>query len=69
MIIIRCPLRITPDGSCLKDVTYIYSGIDRGWKGDIPVFQFDLSKIHKRGRSVRHTSTEAFQATWIQFFK
>jgi hypothetical protein len=30
MIIIRCPLRITPDGSCLKDVTYIYSGVDRG---------------------------------------
>ncbi|GHV91878.1 UDP-glucose 4-epimerase [Spirochaetia bacterium] len=47
----------------LKDVSYIYSGGDRGWKGDIPTFQFDVSKIHQRGWYAKHNSTEAVQAT------
>ena len=47
----------------LKDVIYNYSGGDRGWKGDVPTFQFDISKINKMGWYAKHNSTEAIQAT------
>jgi UDP-glucose 4-epimerase len=47
----------------LKGVAYAYTGGDRGWKGDIPTFQFDLSKIQQRGWRARHHSTQAVQAT------
>jgi len=33
----------------LKNVTFKYTGGERGWKGDIPRFQFDVSKINKLG--------------------
>ncbi|GHT85811.1 hypothetical protein FACS1894137_10560 [Spirochaetia bacterium] len=47
----------------LKDVSYIYSDGDRGWKGDIPTFQFNLSRIHRCGWTAKHTSNQAVQAT------
>lgn len=47
----------------LKDVTYNYSGGDRGWKGDIPTFQFDLTKIHRCGWKAKHSSNQAVRAT------
>lgn len=33
----------------LKNVNFSYTGGKRGWKGDIPHFQFDISKIKKLG--------------------
>jgi UDP-glucose 4-epimerase len=47
----------------LNDVVYNYSGGDRGWKGDIPTFQFDISKISSKGWYAKHNSKEAVQAT------
>lgn len=47
----------------LKGVQYNYSGGDRGWKGDIPTFQFDLSKIHRCGWEAKRNSNQAVQAT------
>jgi UDP-glucose 4-epimerase len=47
----------------LKDVSYIYSGGDRGWKGDVPTFQYDLTKIRQRGWVAKHNSNQAVQAT------
>jgi UDP-glucose 4-epimerase len=47
----------------LKDVRYAYSGGDRGWKGDVPTFQYDLSKIHKRGWKAQYDSNQAVQKT------
>jgi len=51
-----------------KNVRYEFSGGDRGWKGDIPAFQFDLSKIHLLGWKARHTSNQAVQATLDAIF-
>lgn len=52
----------------LKEVAYSYTGGDRGWKGDIPTFQFDMSKIHQRGWQAQHRSTQAVQATLDAIF-
>jgi UDP-glucose 4-epimerase len=50
----------------LKDVSYSYTEGDRGWKGDVPSFRYDLSKIHGRGWRARYNSSEAVQAALDQ---
>lgn len=47
----------------LDDVTYKYTGGNRGWKGDVPRFQYDLSKIHGAGWKASHTSDESVKET------
>lgn len=43
----------------LRNVKYEYTGGRGGWKGDVPVFAYDLSKIHATGWSAKYTSDEA----------
>ena len=43
----------------LEKVEYRYTGGDRGWIGDVPVFKYDLSKINKLGWKAKYTSTES----------
>jgi UDP-glucose 4-epimerase len=43
----------------LTDVEYKYTGGAVGWLGDVPKFQYDLSKFHARGWKAKHTSDEA----------
>ncbi|AEF81246.1 NAD-dependent epimerase/dehydratase family protein [Leadbettera azotonutricia] len=47
----------------LKEVKYTYTGSDRGWKGDVPTFKYDLTKIHQRGWIAKYNSNQAVQAT------
>jgi UDP-glucose 4-epimerase len=42
----------------LKDVTFSYTGGKRGWKGDVPHFQFDINKIKKLGWQPSYSSDE-----------
>jgi UDP-glucose 4-epimerase len=42
-----------------KSVKYEYTGGKRGWRGDVPVVRFDVSKIKALGWQARRTSTEA----------
>lgn len=51
-----------------KDVKYNYTGGTGGWKGDVPKFQYDLTKIHKEGWNSKHTSDEAVKET-VKFIK
>ncbi len=46
-----------------KNVTYKYTGGNVGWKGDVPKFQYDLTKIHRVGWKAKHTSDEAVRET------
>ncbi len=46
-----------------KDVKYKYTGGNVGWKGDVPKFQYDLTKIHKAGWTANYTSDEAVRET------
>ena len=43
----------------LENVTFTYTGGKRGWKGDVPHFQFDVNKIKKLGWEANLSSDEA----------
>jgi len=43
----------------LRDVRFKYTGGERGWKGDVPRFQFDISKIKKLGWKPKYDSDDA----------
>lgn len=47
----------------LSDIPFEYTGGRGGWKGDVPVFAYDLSKIHTAGWSAKMTSDEAVAKT------
>ena len=40
-------------------VRYEFTGGDRGWKGDVPIVRFDVSKIKALGWRAGRTATEA----------
>jgi len=43
----------------LCDCKIVYGTTDYGWKGDIPKFEFDVSKIHSFGWKGRYSSNES----------
>ena len=43
----------------LKNVSFLYTGGDRGWKGDVPTVKFDCSKIKETGWKPSRNSAEA----------
>ncbi|MCL2153222.1 MAG: NAD-dependent epimerase/dehydratase family protein [Oscillospiraceae bacterium] len=43
----------------LGRVKYRFTGGTSGWLGDVPKFQYDLSKIHANGWMAKHASDEA----------
>ena len=45
----------------LENVTYNYTGGDRGWKGDIPIVRLDSKKIRRMGWSNRYTTQQAME--------
>ncbi len=47
----------------LGNVQYHFTGGNTGWKGDVPAFQYDLSKIYATGWRAGHNSNESVQAT------
>lgn len=54
---------IVVDEMSLEDVKFAYTGGDRGWKGDVPRFSYDISKVLSTGWSPKHTSDEAVRQT------
>ena len=47
----------------LDDVKYEYTGGECGWKGDVPSFEYDISKAKKRGWKYSFNSTESVRET------
>lgn len=47
----------------LQNVKYNYTGGNIGWKGDVPKFQYDLSKIYATGWKANYNSDEAVAKT------
>jgi UDP-glucose 4-epimerase len=47
----------------LRNVRYNFTGGNVGWKGDVPVFQYDLSRIYATGWRPSHNSNESVQDT------
>lgn len=47
----------------LEDVKYEYTGGECGWKGDVPSFDYDVTKAKKRGWKYSFNSTESVKET------
>ncbi|MBN2066751.1 MAG: NAD-dependent epimerase/dehydratase family protein [Candidatus Thermoplasmatota archaeon] len=47
----------------LNDVTFSYTGGTRGWKGDVPYFQLDTTKMKKLGWTATYLSDDAVRET------
>ena len=47
----------------MEKVYFAYTGGDRGWKGDVPRFKYDISKVLSTGWAPKHTSDEAVRQT------
>lgn len=47
----------------LNGVSFEYTGGSRGWKGDVPRFSYDISKILATGWKPRYSSDEAVRQT------
>jgi len=47
----------------LKDVKFEYTGGEVGWEGDVPTYEYDISKIKRTGWKYRYSSTEAIKET------
>ncbi len=47
----------------LDKVEYCFTGGRQGWRGDVPSFRYDLSKIHSQGWHSSRTSNEAVLET------
>lgn len=43
----------------LKEVVLQFSGGSRGWRGDVPFYRYDLSRIKKLGWTPRYNSNQA----------
>ena len=54
---------IVVDVMGLKNVNFRYTGGRGGWKGDVPVFNYNLDKIHATGWKASMTSNEAVRKT------
>lgn len=47
----------------LTDVKYDYTGGKCGWRGDVPSFDYDVSKAKRHGWKYRYNSTESVERT------
>jgi UDP-glucose 4-epimerase len=54
---------IVVDEMKLENVKYEYTGSDRGWKGDVPKFSYDITKVLKTGWKPNYNSNEAVRKT------
>ncbi len=54
---------IVADELGLENVKFVYTGGDRGWKGDVPRFSYDISKVISTGWTPKYTSDEAVRRT------
>lgn len=53
----------------LENVEFKYTGGDRGWKGDVPRFTYDISKMLNTGWEPKHSSDEAVRQTVMEAIK
>lgn len=54
----------------LRDVKFVYTGGDRGWRGDVPVVRFDAARLMARGwrptRGSRDALIESIDANVVE---
>jgi UDP-glucose 4-epimerase len=52
-------IAVAASGLAPESVPYDFTGGDRGWKGDVPVVRFDVTKIKSLGWRAARTSAQA----------
>jgi len=52
-------IAVEESGLASRPVQYEFTGGERGWKGDVPIVRFDVSKIKSTGWQAQRTSVEA----------
>jgi UDP-glucose 4-epimerase len=62
-------LAVELSGLQTSRVQYEFSGGDRGWKGDVPVVRFDLTKIEAIGWKPKYTSRSALAQSMMAMKK
>lgn len=55
--------RLVCEGMGLADVKFEYTGGTCGWKGDVPSFDYDITKAKDAGWTFEHDSTESVRKT------
>jgi UDP-glucose 4-epimerase len=58
-VTVRDIARVVIDVMGLKAVKFLYTGGDRGWKGDVPVVRLDIKKITRLGWKPKYSSKMA----------
>lgn len=53
----------------LQDVRFTYTGGEGGWRGDVPRFQYNLSRIHAAGWRAELDSDEAVRRTVREYLR
>lgn len=61
--------QIVCEGMGLKNVEFCYTGGEGGWKGDVPKFAYDLSKLHNAGWYPKLESKDAVIETVKEVLK
>ncbi|MGI8890868.1 MAG: NAD-dependent epimerase/dehydratase family protein [Chthoniobacterales bacterium] len=56
-------IAVNESGLPPDEVRYEFTGGDRGWKGDVPIVRFDVSKIKSVGWQAERTSAEAVRVS------
>lgn len=53
----------------LNKVEFVFTGGDRGWKGDVPVVRLDTKKIRKLGWHCQHNCAQAIERSIEEMLK
>jgi UDP-glucose 4-epimerase len=60
---------IAKDVCLAPNMKYLFTGGDRGWKGDVPIVRFDSSKIESLGWKCERNSAQAIRDSLISMRK
>jgi UDP-glucose 4-epimerase len=51
------------------NIVFEYIGVDRGWKGDVPIVRFDITKIFSTGLKPQYNSRQAIKRSIKEMLK
>jgi UDP-glucose 4-epimerase len=55
--------RVIAEEMGLSDIKFIYTGGNRGWKGDVPKMRLDIKKLKAMGWKPAYTSERSVRET------
>ncbi len=68
-VTVREIAKMTVEQMGFKNVKFLYTGGDRGWKGDVPVVRMDSGRIRKLGWKNLYSSKQAIQMSLRSIYR